>query len=79
MIMKISTNELRFNFKKVMESLSRGIEMTLTYRNRPLARIVPLEQQDQVPDEDPFCELHEKAEVMGSLSNEEIDSILSDA
>ena len=76
--MKISPNELRFNFKKVIENLNHGIEMTLTYRNRPLARIVPLEQPDQIPDEDPFYELHEKAEAMGSLSNEEIDSILYD-
>ena len=31
---------------------------------------------EQIPDEDPIYELHEKAEAMGSLSNEEIDSIL---
>ena len=74
--MKISTNELRFNFKKVIESLNRGIEMTLTYRNRPLARILPLERPDEIPEEDPFYELHEKAEAMGSITNEEIDSIV---
>ena len=74
--MKISTNELRFNFKKVIENLNRGIEMTLTYRNRPLARILPLERLDEIPEEDPFYELHEKAEAMGSITNEEIDSIV---
>ncbi len=76
--MKISTNELRFNFKRVIESLNRGIEMTLTYRNQPLARIVPIEPPEEIPAQDPLYELHEKAEAMGSLSNEEIDRILYD-
>ena len=76
MIMKISTNELRFNFKKVMKNLSRGVELTLTYRNRPLARIVPIEPREEIPEEDPLYNLHEKAESMGSLSNEEMDCII---
>lgn len=37
----ISVKELRNNFPKVIKSLKRGIDYTLIYRSKPVARITP--------------------------------------
>jgi prevent-host-death family protein len=39
---EISTNELRLKFNRVLKAVKQGRSLTLTYRNKPLARIVPL-------------------------------------
>jgi hypothetical protein len=40
-----STNELRLNFDRVLKTLKQGRSLTLTYRNKPLAGIVPLKEE----------------------------------
>ena len=49
---EISTNELRLNFDRVLKAVKQGRSLALTYRNKPLARIVPL-KDEQVLSEDP--------------------------
>lgn len=39
---EISTNELRLKFDRVLKAVKQGRSLTLTYRNKPLARIVPV-------------------------------------
>lgn len=74
---KISTDELRFNFQKVLEAMSKGRGLILTYRNKPLARIEPILPEPSIAtEEDPFLLLANFAEPMGSLTSREIDEEL---
>jgi len=73
----ISTNELRFQFEKVLRAMSAGKELILTYRNKPLARIAPYQKQSEaIPADDPFYSLADIAEPLGSLSSEDIDKLI---
>lgn len=69
----ISTNDLRFSFERVLQAVRSGRSLTLTYRNKPLARIVPLPRNEPVSSEDPLFRLHELAEPMGRLTHRDID------
>lgn len=69
----ISTHEMRFQFGRILRAVKAGRSLTLTYRNKPLARIVPLKMQAHISTDDPVFRLHELAEPMGPLSNAEID------
>ncbi len=74
----ISTNDLRFNFSRVLESVKKGRSLTLTYRNKPLARIVPIKEEPALSKDDPIYHLYELAEPMEPLANEEIDKAIYD-
>jgi prevent-host-death family protein len=74
---KASIQEFRFHFKPLLERLRKGEELTLTYRNRPLARVVPLDPSPGVTEDDPALKFHEDAEPMGVLTNEGIDHAIS--
>lgn len=73
---KISTHEMRFQFGRVLQAVKAGRSLTLTYRNKPLARIVPLKNRAEVSEDDPVFRLHELAEPIGPLSNAEIDATI---
>jgi len=70
---RISTDEMRFKFERVLRAVKQGRSLTLTYRNKPLARIIPLKQEAEIPTNDPVFRLHELAEPMGPLTNGEMD------
>lgn len=72
----ISTHEMRFQFDRVLRAVKAGRTLTLTYRNRPLARILPLQTEPEISDNDPIFRLHELAEPIGPLTNEEIDAVI---
>jgi prevent-host-death family protein len=72
----ISTHEMRFRFSRVLRAVKAGRSLTLTYRNQPLARIVPLPKQPEISVDDAIFRLPELAEPMGPLSNAEIDSAI---
>jgi antitoxin (DNA-binding transcriptional repressor) of toxin-antitoxin stability system len=72
----ISTHEMRFQFDRVLQAVKAGRSLTLTYRNRPLARIVPLLTEPEIPENDPIFRLHELAEPIGPLTNTEIDAAI---
>ena len=73
---KASIQDLRFRFKPLLEDLQRGEEITLTYRNKPLARIVPFAKEAPPPDDDPAYYFHEQAVSGGSMTNREIDEAI---
>jgi prevent-host-death family protein len=70
----ISTQELRFQFDIVLQAVKAGRSLTLTYRSRPLARIVPLKPKAEIPPDDPVFRLHELSEPLGPLTNADIDA-----
>jgi antitoxin (DNA-binding transcriptional repressor) of toxin-antitoxin stability system len=72
----ISTHEMRFQFDRVLQAVKAGRSLTLTYRNRPLARIVPLLTEPEISENDPIFRLHELAEPIGPLTNTEIDAAI---
>ena len=72
----ISTHEMRFEFDRVLRAVKAGRSLTLTYRNRPLARIVPLREEESVREDDPIFRLDELAEPIGPLTNFEIDALV---
>jgi len=72
----ISTHDMRFKFDRVLRAVKAGRSLTLTYRNQPLARIVPLPTRGEVPANDPIFRLHELAEPIGPLTNAEIDATI---
>jgi prevent-host-death family protein len=72
----ISTHDMRFQFGRVLRAVKQGRSLTLTYRNKPLARIVPLPAEAELPADDAIFRLHEIAEPMGPLTNAEIDAAI---
>ena len=68
----ISTHEMRFQFDRVLQAAKAGRSLTLTYRGKPLARIVPLKPHTEISPDDPVFRLHELAEPVGPLSNAEL-------
>jgi len=72
----ISTHEMRIQFSRVLRAVKAGRTLTLTYRNRPLARIVPLHTKAEIAENDPIFRLHELAERIGPLTNSQIDAAI---
>jgi len=44
--MKATAKDLRFNSKKLLDTVNRGEEVVITYRGKPCAKLVPYEQDD---------------------------------
>jgi prevent-host-death family protein len=74
----ISTNDLRFAFERVIAAVKKGRTLTLTYRNKPLARIVPFSEVKKLAPNDTLHALADLAEPMGQLTNEEMDRLIYD-
>ncbi len=72
----ISTHEMRFQFGRILQAVKAGRPLTLTYRNKPLARIVPLKSRAEISPNDSIFRLHELAEPLGPLTNSEIDAAI---
>ena len=50
MHLEVTTKDLRSRPGKIIERVSRGAEITVTYRGKPLAKIVPLNRKDSPED-----------------------------
>jgi prevent-host-death family protein len=72
----ISTHEMRFQFSRILQAVRAGRSLTLTYRSKPLARIVPLRPEADLSSDDPVFRLHELAEPLGPLTNAEMDEAI---
>lgn len=48
--MEITTRELRIQPGKIIDRVANGQEITVTFRGRALARIVPINKQAYFPD-----------------------------
>jgi prevent-host-death family protein len=42
-----TAKELRFHTKELLESVSRGEEVVITYRGKPYAKLVPFQKAEQ--------------------------------
>ena len=42
--MKATAKDLRFHTRELLDTVNRGEEVIITYRGRPCARLVPVEQ-----------------------------------
>ena len=68
----VSIQDIRFDFARIKSALERGEELMLTYRNRPLAKLLPVvERQSDEPD--PALTFGTHPENVEPLSNAEID------
>jgi len=45
--MKATAKDLRFHSKEILESISRGEEVIITYRGKARAKIIPLENNEK--------------------------------
>jgi prevent-host-death family protein len=69
----VSMLEFRRRAQAIVQRVSRGQRMILTYRGKPVARLEPI-VEPSLAEDDPFYQLHQLAASKGkSLSNEEID------
>ncbi len=46
--MKATAKDLRFHSKEILESVMRGEEVTITYRGKPTAKIIPVNKQKSI-------------------------------
>lgn len=46
--MKATAKDLRFNSKELLDTVSRGEEVVITYRGKPCAKLVPYVQTDTI-------------------------------
>jgi prevent-host-death family protein len=77
----ISMSELRQNSKTVVADLRHGKSLTLTYRGKPLARLLPVAPADEeISADDSIYTLADHAAAgagdNGHMSNAQIDRIL---
>lgn len=72
----VSIQEMRFEFGKVKRALERGEELLLTFRNRPLARISPIQPAPQKKEADPALSFADGAEHLPVLDNAGIDEAI---
>ena len=72
----VSMVELRRDAEGVLQRISRGERLVLTYRGRPVARLEPFKKPATSPN-DPIYRLAELAVDRGeSLGNAEMDAII---
>ena len=66
--------DFRLHSEDVVRQLRRGENLTLSYRGRPLARMVPIQQEKKIVGNDPFYVFYEHADPkLKPMSNEEMD------
>jgi prevent-host-death family protein len=49
--MKATAKDLRFHSKEILESVMRGEEVTITYRGKPSAKIIPVNKNNSINSE----------------------------
>lgn len=45
--MQATAKDLRFHTKEILESISRGEEVVITYRGKPHARLIPFRTEEE--------------------------------
>lgn len=46
--MKATAKDLRFHSRELLDTVSRGEEVVITYRGKPCAKLVPYEEENNV-------------------------------
>ncbi|WP_420627576.1 type II toxin-antitoxin system Phd/YefM family antitoxin [Candidatus Leptofilum sp.] len=49
--MQATAKDLRFNVKELLDTVSRGEEVIITYRGKPQAKLIPFEDEIAIEDE----------------------------
>lgn len=68
----VGIQDIRFDFARVKSALERGEELMLTYRNKPLARMLPVAEKAEITD-DPALEFGLVPERLEPMTNQELD------
>jgi len=50
--MKATAKDLRFHSKEILDTVSRGEEVIITYRGKPQAKMIPIESDKQEKESD---------------------------
>lgn len=45
--MQATAKDLRFHSKELLNSVARGEEIVITYRGKPCAKLIPIDEEDQ--------------------------------
>ncbi|MFC1725608.1 type II toxin-antitoxin system Phd/YefM family antitoxin [candidate division KSB1 bacterium] len=45
--MKATAKDLRFHSKELLDAVSRGEKVTITFRGKPLAKLIPVNTEDK--------------------------------
>ena len=45
--MKATAKDLRFHSKELLDAVSRGEKVTITFRGKPLAKLIPVDSKDK--------------------------------
>ena len=73
----VSMLEFRRHARKIVERVHNGQRLILTYRGRPMARMEPLEDADEIRANDPFYRLAKIADGTGrSMTNRDMDEAI---
>lgn len=72
----VSIQEMRFEFAGVRAALEAGEELVLTFRNRPLARLLPFASPAPAVGVDPALQFGDEAENIEPLSNTQMDALI---
>jgi antitoxin (DNA-binding transcriptional repressor) of toxin-antitoxin stability system len=73
-IKEVSMVELRNETEKVLKGLRAGETYSLTYRGKPLARIIPEPSTGEPVENDPLYRFHELATDVRPLTDREMDA-----
>ena len=72
----VSIQEMRFEFAGVRSALEAGEELILTFRNRPLARLLPFTSPAQPAGSDPALQFADEPENIEPMSNAQMDALI---
>ena len=72
----VSIQEMRFEFAGVRAALEAGEELVLTFRNRPLARLLPFASPEPLAGVDPALQFADEPESIEPLSNAQLDELI---
>ena len=72
----VSIQEMRFEFAGVRSALEAGEELVLTFRNRPLARLLPFTSPAQPAGLDPALQFADEPENIEPMSNAQMDALV---
>jgi antitoxin (DNA-binding transcriptional repressor) of toxin-antitoxin stability system len=72
----VSIQEMRFEFAGVREALEAGEELILTFRNRPLARLLPFASAKSQTGIDSALQFGDEPEKIEYLNNEQSDALI---
>ena len=73
---RVSIQEMRFEFAGVRAALEAGEELVLTFRNRPLARLLPFASPAPAAGVDPALQFEDEAENIEPWSRTQMNAVI---